>query len=176
MRLIEDGSYGDNLMKLMVSQNAPFVPMYNAWRVDSRDMLPYDDDKARRDVEIIDAKVLSNRKPPYGIRGGLYDALKATNGEFLVATNAQARKAKELFKELEGIDIYSAAGVALASLIKAVADGTVDKKATVMLNITGGGEELMRSKKQMWNLEPSHIFSLTPDADDVIAKVEALFE
>lgn len=176
MRLIEDGSYGDNLMKLMVSQNAPFVPMYNAWRVDSRDMLPYDDDKARRDVEIIDAKVLSNRKPPYGIRGGLYDALKATNGEFLVATNAQARKAKELFKELEGIDIYSAAGVALASLIKAVADGTVDKKATVMLNVTGGGEELMRSKKQMWNLEPSHIFSLTPDADDVITKVEALFE
>ena len=30
--------------------------MYNAWREDSRDMLHYDDDKARRDVEIIDAK------------------------------------------------------------------------------------------------------------------------
>ena len=56
-------------MKLMVSQNAPFVPMYNAWREDSRDMLHYDDDKARRDVEIIDAKVLSNRKPPYSIAG-----------------------------------------------------------------------------------------------------------
>lgn len=176
MRLIEDGSYGTNTMKLMVSQNAPFVPMYDAWRMDSREMLPYDEDKARRDVEIIDAKVLSNRKPPYGIRGGLYDALKATNGEILVATNPQARKAKELFKELEGVDIYSAAAVATATLIKAVADGKVEKDACVMLNITGGGEELLRQKKQMWNLQPAHIFPLKPDVDDVIAKVEALFE
>ena len=58
-----------HLMKLIVSQNAPFVPMYDAWRADSRVMLPYDDDKARRDAEIIDAKVLSNRRPPYGIAG-----------------------------------------------------------------------------------------------------------
>ncbi len=175
LRLVEDGSYGTNLMKLMVSQNAPFVPMYNAYRVDSREMLPYDDDRARRDVEIIDAKVLSNRKPPYGIAGGLYDALKATDGEILVATNAQARKAKELFKELEGVDIYSAAGVALASLIKCVEEGKVAKDACVMLNITGGGEEQLRKEKKMWQLEPSHIFSLTPSEEEVIAKVEALF-
>ena len=38
-------------MKLMVSQNAPFVPMYDAWQADSRAMLPYDEDKARRDQE-----------------------------------------------------------------------------------------------------------------------------
>ena len=176
LRLIEDGSYGQNLMKLMVSQNAPFVPMYNAWRVDSREMLPYDDDKARRDVEIIDAKVLSNRRPPYGIHGGLYDALKATDGEIMVATNAQARKARELFRELEGVDIYSAAGVATATLIKAVADGRIDKSATVMLNITGGGEELFKEGKTLHYLKPSHVFSLTPNADDVIAKCEALFE
>ena len=100
MRLVDDGRFGTNTMRLMVSQNAPFVPMFDAWRMDSREMLPYDDDKARRDVEIIDAKVLSNRRPPYGIRGGLYDALKATNGEVLVATNAQARKAAQLFREL----------------------------------------------------------------------------
>ena len=127
MRLIEDGRFGSNTMKLMVSQNAPFVPMYDAWRADSRQMLPYDDDKARRDAEIIDAKVLSNRRPPYGIVGGLYDALKATHGEVFAITNAQERKACNLFKELEGIDIYSAAGVATASLIKAVADGKVEK-------------------------------------------------
>ena len=40
-------------------------------QADSRKMLPYEDDKARRDAEIIDAKVLSNRRPPYGITGGL---------------------------------------------------------------------------------------------------------
>jgi cysteate synthase len=176
MRLIEDGSYGDNIMKLMVSQNAPFVPMYDAWCADSRAMLPYDADKARRDAAIIDAKVLSNRRPPYGIQGGLYDALKATEGEVLVATNPQCRKAQKLFKELEGVDIHPAAGVATASLIKAVADGKVKKDAVVMLNITGGGEELFKQKKTLWYLKPSHVFPLKPELEDVVAKVEALFE
>lgn len=64
MRLNEDGRFGNKTMKLVVSQNAPFVPMFDAWRVDSREMLPYEAAKARRDAEIIDAKVLSNRKPP----------------------------------------------------------------------------------------------------------------
>ena len=73
MRLVEDGRFGRNTMKLMVAQNAPFVPMYDAWQAASRKLLPYDDDKARRDAEIIDAKVLSNRRPPYSVTGGLFD-------------------------------------------------------------------------------------------------------
>ena len=175
MRLIEDGKYGNNVMKLMVSQNAPFVPMYDAWRADSRAMLPYDADKARRDVAIIDAKVLSNRKPPYGIKGGLYDALKATNGEILVATNFQARKAAKLFEELEGVDIHPAAAVATATLIKAVQDGKVEKDATIMLNITGAGEQAFKSSHETYTLEPSKIFPLNATAEEVIECVESLF-
>ncbi|HAW65168.1 MAG TPA: cysteate synthase [Alistipes sp.] len=175
LRLIEDGRYGPNLMKLIVSQNAPFVPMYDAWRVDSREMLAADEDKMRRNAEIIDAKVLSNRRPPYGIAGGLYDALKATGGDVMVCTNAQARKARALFRELEGVDIYSAAGVALASLVKCVEAGRIAKDAVVMLNITGGGEEHFKEGKELWYLKPSHIFPLEPDVEDVVAKVEALF-
>lgn len=175
MRLIEDGSYGNNIMKLMVSQNAPFVPMFDAWRVDSRAMLPYPADKARRDVEIIDAKVLSNRKPPYSIKGGLYDALKATNGEVLVATNTQARKAAKLFEQLEGIDIHPAAAVATATLIKAVQDGRVEKDATIMLNITGAGEARFKSEHEIYTLEPAKIFPLDVEADEVIAAVESMF-
>ena len=175
MRLIEDGSYGDNTMKLMVSQNAPFVPMFDAWRVDSRAMLPYPADKARRDVEIIDAKVLSNRRPPYGIKGGLYDALKATDGEVLVTTNAQARKAAKLFQQLEGVDIHPAAAVATATLIKAAQDGKIDPEATVMLNITGAGEERFKSEHEVHKLEPSKIFPLTATEEEVITFVESLF-
>ena len=175
MRLIEDGRYGTNLMKLMVSQNAPFVPMYDAWRADSREMLPYDTKKARRDAELIDAKVLSNRKPPYGIAGGLYDALKATNGDIMVATNAQSRRACKLFKELEGIDIYPAPGVALASLIKLVDAGAIDKDACIMLNITGAGEEAAKLNRDIWHLKPSKIFSLNPDVDEVVSYVESIF-
>ena len=35
-RLIEDGRFGNTVMKLMVSQNVPFVPMYDAWRAANR--------------------------------------------------------------------------------------------------------------------------------------------
>ena len=175
MRLIEDGRYGENTMKLMVSQNAPFVPMYDAWRADSRAMLPYDADKARRDVAIIDAKVLSNRKPPYGIKGGLYDALKATDGEILVATNMQGRKAAKLFKELEGVDIHPAAGIATATLIKAVQDGKIDKDAVVMLNITGAGEEAFKAEHDVVYKEPDLVFPLNATTEEVVKAVEALF-
>lgn len=175
MRLIEDGRFGSNLMRLMVSQNAPFVPMYDAWRADSREMLPYDAKKARRDAELIDAKVLSNRKPPYGIAGGLYDALKATDGDIMVATNAHARRARKLFKELEGIDIYPAPAVALSTLIKMVENNTIDKDACIMLNITGAGEEAATQGREVWYLKPHKVFSLTPEVDDVVATVEAMF-
>ncbi len=176
MRLIEDGRFGDNTMKLIVSQNAPFVPMYDAWRVDSREMLPYGAAKARRDAEIIDAKVLSNRKPPYSLAGGLYDALKASGGDIMVATNAQARRAKKIFLETEGIDIYSAPAVALASLIKMKDEGRIDPSACIMLNITGAGEELMFRGKELHYLKPDRVFPLAPDAEQVIAAVEAMFE
>lgn len=175
MRLIEDGRFGDNTMKLVVSQNAPFVPIFDAWRADSREMLPYDMKRARRDAELIDAKVLSNRKPPYTFTGGLYDALKATNGDVVVATNAQARRAGKLFKELEGIDIHPAPAVALASLIKMVESGSIDKDACIMLNITGAGEEAAKKNRELFYLKPVKTFSLNATIDDVVNYVETLF-
>lgn len=175
MRLIEDGRFGDNTMKLVVSQNAPFVPIFDAWRADSREMLPYDMKRARRDAELIDAKVLSNRKPPYTFTGGLYDALKATNGDVVVATNAQARRAGKLFKELEGIDIHPAPAVALASLIKMVESGSIDKNACIMLNITGAGEEAAKKNRELFYLKPVKTFSLNATIDDVVNYVETLF-
>ena len=175
MRLIEDGSYGNNLMKLIVSQNAPFVPMYDAWIHESREMLPCDMKKARRDAALIDAKVLSNRKPPYAISGGLYDALKATNGNIMVATNAQSKRACKLFKELEGIDINPAAGIATASLIKMVEAGEIAKDACIMLNITGAGEEAAKKGRELWHLKPTKVFPLTATIDEVVEYVETLF-
>ena len=176
MRLIEDGRYGSNIMRLMVSQNAPFLPMYEAWRADSRALLPYDDNLARHDAEVIDAKVLSNRRPPYSIAGGLFDALKATNGDILMADNLQATKAAELFQQTEGIDIHPAPAIALATLIAEVEKGNIDKSATIMLNITGGGEKHATEGKELWYLKPSLIFDLEPNQLDVVTKVEALFK
>lgn len=176
MRLIEDGRFGSNTMKLMVSQNAPFLPMYEAWKADSRAMLPYDDNQARKDVETIDAKVLSNRKPPYSLAGGLYDALKATGGDVLMADNLQAAKAAELFYATEGIDIHPAPAIALATLIEQVEKGNIDPKATIMLNITGGGERRAKEGKELWYLKPSLVFDLEPNEAEVVEKVENLFK
>ena len=176
LRLIEDGRFGDHKCKLMVSQNAPFVPMYDAWRADSRHMLPYEDNKARRDAGIIDAKVLSNRRPPYGIIGGLYDAMKDTDGEMFVVTNPNLRKAARLFEEVEGIDIHPAAAVAVASLQKAVAEGRVERDKVVMLNITGGGERRFKHDNEIVYLKPAAVFPITATDGEVIEKVEALFE
>ena len=160
LRFIGDGRFGTNKARLMVSQNKPFVPMYDAWRVDSRAMLPYDADQARKDAAEICAPVLSNRKPPYSLAGGLYDALKDTQGDIFAVSNDEANAAKALFEETEGVDIYHAAAVATASLQQAVAEGTVKADDVVMLNITGGGEKRFHAEHELYYLKPDHIFKI----------------
>jgi cysteate synthase len=175
LRLLEDGRFGKNKMKLMVSQNAPFVPISNAWKAGSRAMLPLDESLARKHVEEIDAKVLSNRKPPYPIAGGLYDALKDSGGDVLIATNQQARAATKLFEETEGIDVHPAAGIAAATLIDSVQQNKIDKNALIMLNITGGGEKRFKTEKNLFYLKPDIIFDIEPDPAYVEKRVTALF-
>ncbi len=160
LRFIEDGRFGTNKARLMVSQNIPFVPMYDAWRADSRALLPYDADRARKDAAEICAPVLSNRKPPYGLAGGLYDALKDTNGDIFAVSNDEANAAKALFEKAEGIDIYHAAAVATASLQQAVDKGVVKTDDVVMLNITGGGESRFMAEHDIHYLQPTHIFKI----------------
>lgn len=160
LRFIKDGRFGSNKARLMVSQNKPFVPMYDAWRADSRALLPYDADQARKDAAEICAPVLSNRKPPYSLAGGLYDALKNTNGDIFAVSNDEANAAKALFEETEGIDIYHAAAVATASLQQAIDKGVVKTDDVVMLNITGGGESRFMAEHDIHYLQPTHIFKI----------------
>ncbi|MDD5508732.1 MAG: cysteate synthase [Bacteroidales bacterium] len=175
LRLIKDGRYGQHKMKLMVSQNAPFAPIAEAWRAGSRDIFPMDEDVARRQVEIILAKVLSNRKPPYSLAGGLYDALVDSQGDVLVATNEEALAAGRLFEETEGIDLHPAASVATASLIQAVNDRHIDPHAVIMLNITGGGEERFKRENTLYYLKPSLVFDIHPDEEEVLRRIGELF-
>jgi cysteate synthase len=175
LRLIADGRYGNHKMKLMVSQNEPFVPIFNSWKLKSRELLPFDDDEARRQVEEIDAKVLSNRRPPYSIAGGLFDALTDTEGVVMTAGNGQARHAAQLFEQHEGIDIHPAAAVATASLLEAVEKNLVDKDAVIMLNITGGGEERFKREHKLFYLQPDIVFNINPDPEEVKVKLEKLF-
>ena len=175
LRLIEDGRFGSHLMKLIPSQNIPFTPMYDAFKADSRALLPFDEDEARVKALEITAKVLSNRKPPYSIAGGLYDVLKESNGDMEIVTNEELAAACELFEKLEGIDIHPAAGVALESLRKAVGKNMIKKDEVVMLNITGGGEKRFKSEHQWIGVEPHLVMDASAPAEEVIAAVDKLF-
>ncbi len=160
LRFIEDGRFGDHKMKLCLSQNAPFQPMYEAWKNDSRELPPIHDALARQQAEHILAKVLSNRKPPYGIPGGLFDAMKDAGAEFYSINNQTLLRASQLFETLEGIDIHPAAAVATASLIEAVKNKDVNPNACIMLNITGGGEKKFRKEHRIHRMNPDHIFPI----------------
>ncbi len=175
LRFLEDGRYGSTKMKLMLSQNAPFLPIKEAWEADSRQMLPINDEEARKQVEEIVAKVLSNRKPPYSLTGGLYDAMKDAGGEVFAVTNPEAAKAALLFSQTEGNDLEPAASVAVASLIKAVQEGNVNVNSIIMLNITGGGIMKFKLENEINYLKPALVFPLNPDPQSVAEKVKMLF-
>lgn len=175
LRFIEDGRYGNHKARVFVSQNKPFTPIYDAWKQDSRDMLPYDCEQARVDANTIVAKVLSNRKPPYSLVGGLYDTLKDTNGDMFVVSNEEAEQAGKLFEELEGIDINPAAAVATASLIQAINNNQVEKDAVIMLNITGGGEKRFKENKEIFYLQPTRIFDVDADKEEIKEFVKKMF-
>lgn len=176
LRLIEDGRFGKHLMKLIPSQNDPFTPMYDSFKADSRKLiLPEDENTARELALKINAKVLSNRKPPYSLAGGLYDALKSSNGDMEKVTNEELAQACAEFLELEGIDIHPAAGVAVKSLEKALASGKISKDSVVMLNITGGGEQLFKKEHKCIQAQPDLVLSPDTAAEEVVSKVIALF-
>lgn len=175
LRLLEDGRFGNTKMKLMVSQNSPFIPIHDAWKASSRAMLPLDDELARKQVEEIDAKVLSNRKPPYPIFGGLFDAMNDTGGDVLLATNQEAKEAAKLFLETEGNDIHPASAVATATLIATAKHGVIKSDSLVMLNITGGGEEKLKAEKKLYYLKPLLVFDMDPDSKEIQQKVASLF-
>ena len=176
LRLIEDGRYGTHKMKLYPSQNEPFTIMYDSWKKHSRELVPMTPEEAREAAAIIDAKVLSNRKPPYSIAGGLFDALEDAGGDIYKVTNDELHVWQQKFLELEGVDIHCAAAVAVASLAQAVNEGTVGKSDVIMLNITGAGEELAKSEGEVFYAQPHLVLDPADSEENIINQVENLFK
>lgn len=174
MRLIEDGRYGTNKMKIFVSQNKPFTLMYDSWKAGSRALVDITAEQSRRASEVILAKVLSNRKPPYSLAGGLFDALSDTGGDMFTVTNDEIVQWIVRFYKREGYDILPAAATAVCSVAKALEEGKIKKDDYVMLNITGGG--LMNAqKKGVVYAEPDLILSPDLPAEEIVEKVKKLF-
>ncbi|WP_022666147.1 cysteate synthase [Desulfospira joergensenii] len=129
-------------MRLHLAQNRPFTPIVNLWENRPPDGV----EKAGKVL----AQVLTNPDPPYGVAGGVRDALSATQGQVYGVTNAEIREAKAEFQTLEGMDIQYPAAASLAALKQAVEKGRVRPGDSILLHITGGGRErLIRERKSM---------------------------
>lgn len=173
-RLEADGRFGKNGMRVYVAQNTPFTLMYDAWKADSRALPQITPEEGRCKSERILATVLSNRKPPYSLAGGLYDVLKASNGDFFLASNNDIIYWMMQFRNCEGYDLLPAACVAVAALAQAVKEGTVKKDEYIMLNCTGGG--VLGAKSRGFVLkEPDLVLSPDLPAEEIVKAVSALF-
>ncbi len=173
-RLEADGRFGKNGMRVYVAQNTPFTLMYDAWKADSRALPEITPEEGRCKSERILATVLSNRKPPYSLAGGLYDVLKASNGDFFLASNNDIIYWMMQFRNREGYDLLPAACVAVAALAQAVKDGTVKKDEYIMLNCTGGG--VLGAKSRGYVLkEPDLVLSPDLPAEEIVKAVSELF-
>jgi cysteate synthase len=158
-RFIRDGRFGNKRMRLMLSQNSPFLVLHDSWKRGSRELVTVDGETARQQVAGLYARVLSNRQPPYSVRGGVYDALAATNGDIMAVANEEAIIAGSLFERTEGIDITPAAAVSVASLVEATRRGTVKRDDLIMLNITGGGLGRLFEEQNVYQITPSRVIS-----------------
>ena len=153
-RLVDDGRFGKKSPRLMLSQNLPFVPIYMSWKSSRRELVEIDDDDGKKQIQQIAAHVLSNRRPAYSCKGGIFDALSETQGDMYAADNLETLHAKQLFEETEGIDIDPAGAVAFATLLKAARYDGIEKEALVLLNITGGGRHRQQLSKKLVAARP----------------------
>ena len=173
-RLAADGRFGPNKMRVYVAQNAPFTLIHDSWKAASRDLAPLDAAEGRRQAEVILAKVLSNRKPPYGIVGGMFDVLRASGGDTFVCTNDDIMYWLLQFRNLEGYDLLPAPCAAVAALAQAVREERVGKDECIMLNCTGGGTLASMARGYVLK-EPDLVLDPSLPAEEVIAAVESLF-
>ncbi len=150
LRLKVDGRFGSSLPELHLCQSLPFIPMVSAWHDHRRGIIPETDmPDAKNAISKVYSDVLTNREPPYSIRGGVFDALTDTRGEMYAVRNEDAGSAEKLFVDTEGIDPDPAASVCIASLISALETGRIRKDRIILLNITGGGYKRVREDYQL---------------------------
>ena len=161
-------------MRIYASQNAPFTIMYDSWKNHSRELVSMTPEESRTKAEVILGKVLSNRKPPYSISGGLFDVLEKSGGDMFKVTNDEIVSWVVRYYSAEGYDIFPASACAVASLKQALDNGTVKKDETIMLNVTGGGM-LNATRKGFMLKEPDLVLSPELPAEEIIAAIDKLF-
>jgi cysteate synthase len=153
-RRVRDAVGGGQLPRLVLCQNMPFTPIYDAWQARLRQLSNESAESYRSVVADAFANELTNWKPPYGVRGGIYDSLVESCGDVMATDNTSVQKAMDMFLWLEGIDIEPAAAVAVACLSDAVVQEKIDRDSVVLLNVTGGGRNRLAMDYPLIQAEP----------------------
>lgn len=154
MRLAIDSRFGTNLPRLHLAQNVPNAPIYYSWK--GLEQQPFS-------ADMFD-DVLFNRRPPFGMAGGVREALSATDGDVYGITDQEATAAKHLFEQCEETDILNAPAVAVAALVKAVESSYVSSEDLILLNITGGGVSRVKEDFALNTMHPDVIISRGEEA------------
>lgn len=170
VRLQADGRFGKRLSILHLAQNLPFAPIFDAWQHGHREIdEAVDVYNTKQLINQMYTDILSNRKPPYSVPGGVYDALSLSNGHVYGIDNSLARSCNSLFEELEDIDIMAPAAVGVAALVEAVELGRVKADDHILLNITGGGVERLKEDFDLCKIQPElHIDSLDVEIAEIL--------
>lgn len=169
IRILKDGRFGNHIPKLQLSQNLPFAPMHFAWVAKRNKIIPdLDMINSEKTISQMYSDVLSNRNPPYSIKGGVYDILNDTNGLVYGITKEEALIARKIYEETEGIDIVRPSAVAVASLIKAIESNNIDKNDSILLNITGGGVKRVKEEFGIHNIKPYNIIDKNANLEDLL--------
>jgi cysteate synthase len=164
--LRRDGRFGDTATRIHMAQNAPFAPIVQAWREGRQQLHPISEDEAYAQIAAVTAGVLTNRKPPYDLAGGLRDVLCRSSGAAWSVSNESVFNAARMFYALEGVDIGPAAAVALNALCQAVDSGVVKPHEHVLLHVTGGGREIQYSEQRVFQACPT--LRVKPDELDAV--------
>jgi len=168
--LLADGRFGDTVTRIHMAQNAPFAPIPDAWDAGRGVLVDAPEQEMRDNIDAVTATVLTNRRPPYAVAGGLHDVLSRSNGRAWRVGNHSLFIAARTFRSLEGVDIGPAAAVAVDSLVQAVEAGEVGGSDRVLLHITGGGRELQYAQGEVDGIKPTLVAG-PGDADRVVAAI-----
>lgn len=142
-------------MRLHLAQNKPFIPIAKAWKSRQRDYKFRADHTSQQQAEQVLSHVLTNPDPAYSVKGGVFDALSATHGNTYGVDNNEIINAKFIFETLEGIDIQYPSAVCVAALKQAVKKGNVSPDDSILLHITGGGQQYLKKHKKLYLYRPS---------------------
>jgi cysteate synthase len=144
MRLQASGMFPDPLPCLHIAQNAPFVPIHNAWTTHAEIDPEKDVERQLEQIRHVSALVLANRTPPFALEGGVRSALSATSGRTYAVTNGEIAAAQRLFEAEAGLSVGPESGAALAALSQARARDWIRRDEPVLLHATGSGDALLQ--------------------------------